>query len=216
MQSLRNAALNTLEVLDISDHKIDKIASQAIVFVMENSPCLRSLNLAKCHISPDVALVLLNSVANNADLRAVEIDLSENELGVEGASAISKVLPSCHNVATIKLKANNFQKDSMLLILRSLTESRTIRGVDLSQNLKYNSKNGEVLKALADLISQTQSLETLIINGAQKTHLGRDLVAVFQALAVNKTVTFRATGFHFITVDCLGHFVQQNRRQDCD
>eukprot|EP01114_Cavostelium_apophysatum_P016774 TRINITY_DN4838_c0_g1_i1.p1 TRINITY_DN4838_c0_g1~~TRINITY_DN4838_c0_g1_i1.p1 ORF type:complete len:762 (+),score=166.73 TRINITY_DN4838_c0_g1_i1:103-2388(+) len=187
-QAIRSCLLDTLEVLDISMNKIDKAASQSLVFILENSPCLSSLVLADCSITPEIAFVLISSISLNGKLKHLELDLSRNQLGLEGAQQISKVLSSARIIHTLKLKSNDFNRDAMICLLRSLIENKTLRGIDLSYNLKTSPKNGEVFAVLNELLVKTKTLQTLIIAGNERTHLGKDFAAVLPGLAKNTSI----------------------------
>jgi len=189
LQAIRNSVLDTLEVLDIADNKLEKIASQALVFVLENTSCLKSLVLSSCKITPEITFVLLSSASNNPKMKDLEIDLSNNDLGNDGGASIAKVLPTCTNIHTLKLQSNNFQKEAMVGILKALGENKTLKGIDLSFNLKSSNKNGEVFKAMFELLSRKTGLETLVFAGNEKTYLGKDLATVFPAFRSNVTLT---------------------------
>jgi len=47
LQSIRNSVLYTLLEIDISSNKMDKVSTQAVTHVLENTPCLQKVNFFK-------------------------------------------------------------------------------------------------------------------------------------------------------------------------
>ncbi len=94
--------MESLEVLDVSQNKIDKIASQGITFLMENATSLNYVDFTAMNLTPgsntstklltksEATFIILSSISLNSKLGNIEVDISENNLGEEGASSLAR------------------------------------------------------------------------------------------------------------------------------
>jgi len=112
--------------------------------------------------------------------------LSENNLGIDSAVNISKVLRSSNNIHTLILKRNPFHKEGFNHIIKALSENTTLKCIDLSYIIKNTKKVKEVLRSLSDLLSRkTSALDTLLFCGEEKQFIGKDLADIFPAVGAS-------------------------------
>eukprot|EP00057_Strongylocentrotus_purpuratus_P027145 XP_011681619.1 PREDICTED: leucine-rich repeat-containing protein 16A [Strongylocentrotus purpuratus] len=115
---------------------------------------LKTLNMSRNRCPPALVREILESIGYNKDLERVEIDLSSNELGQEGADAISSCISMLDNVTTLNLRDNSFNV-AMVSLVAWMGQNRSLESVDLSQNMNPNSKKADrekVVVALEEMI----------------------------------------------------------------
>jgi len=186
--ALRSAALPRLSSIDFSENRCSKQALEFLVEYLQEAVSLgslRTINLSASAASVEFVSQVLIAIANGSDLHSsLQIDLSNNELGVSGAKAIANVIPRLKSFKSLILRSNGFKKEGLLLLLKALEANpSSIKGIDLSDNLK--GRNPEVVKEICNVLNDQNGLENLSI---AENDFGKDIIPLLKTLSTNKTL----------------------------
>lgn len=89
-----------------------------------------------------------------------ELDLSSNNIGVEGAKVISDSLKNNTNLLRLNLRNNNLKDEGAILIAASLTENDNLQYLSLSKNIIGD----DGARALCIALTSNKSIETVDLN----------------------------------------------------
>lgn len=104
----------------------------------------------------------------------LHLDLSDNSLGNDGASAIAAALNHNKSLLTLGLKKNNITDLGALKLAMTLSQQEPIAGTEdlvrqnttlVSLNLDGNEITSDVLPDFCTLISLNRTLQSVIVNG---------------------------------------------------
>lgn len=95
-----------------------------IINVLDNNPSLETLNLIKCGINDQGAILLANKLKNNTKL--LELNLNNNKIGDDGVIAIAEMLKTNKNLCTLHLDVDLTDKGANILLGTLQTDNRTI------------------------------------------------------------------------------------------
>ncbi|XP_063951729.1 F-actin-uncapping protein LRRC16A-like [Lytechinus pictus] len=129
---------------------------------------LKTINLSRNRCPPTLVKEILETIGFNKDLNRLEIDLSSNELGQEGADAVSSCISMLNNVTTLNLRDNGFNV-AMVSLVAWMGQNHSLECVDLSQNMSPSSKKADrekVVVALEEMIQNPDlPLHTILLAG---------------------------------------------------
>ena len=91
------------------------------------------------------------------------LDLSENEIGVDGAVAIAKALKNAVNLQHLDLSENNIGDDGAVAIAEGLKNAASLQRL----NLKWNRIGPDGVAALAEGISSVKEGPKILIQGSR-------------------------------------------------
>jgi len=177
-----------LEELDLSGNKFDAIAGSCVAGAIETLPSLNILNVARCSMQPPQAVAIVSAVASNSNIRGASINLSENELGPNGAHSISQIIVNCNNINSLIMRGCGFKKDGLAKIADALGQNNSLRVIDLSLNFRNGSapKMLRLMTTLANSIGAHPTLVHLSIAGDyNKFTIGKEIEPVIKALEKN-------------------------------
>jgi len=185
MRAVKNGRIATLVELDVSFNKIDLPGGQAVAGVIEQCPNIQIINVTNCSMQSGAAVAILTAVASNNSVKDVRINLSYNELGIQGAANIAQVLANCSNIGALILRSCGFKKEGLFKLADALGSNTSLKLFDLSLNFREGSsaKMSKLIQSLAQSVLKHPTLEHLALAGDEKKFfIGKDLVPLFQAL----------------------------------
>eukprot|EP01116_Phalansterium_solitarium_P017434 TRINITY_DN4296_c0_g1_i1.p1 TRINITY_DN4296_c0_g1~~TRINITY_DN4296_c0_g1_i1.p1 ORF type:complete len:727 (+),score=184.14 TRINITY_DN4296_c0_g1_i1:1020-3200(+) len=159
LQAIRASLLNRLRHFDLSRNRFSKDAVPGLLEFIGQSTALVDLSLVGCHVSAELVESLLVALRSNQGIRAVKLNLSDNELGASGARLIAKEMRVLHNLRTLRLAGCELRSDGMLEIIKAAAASKTIVGLDLSDNAR--SKVEPIIAALCELVAADSGVRKL-------------------------------------------------------
>ncbi|XP_041455233.1 F-actin-uncapping protein LRRC16A-like isoform X2 [Lytechinus variegatus] len=129
---------------------------------------LKTINISRNRCPPALVKEILETIGFNKDLNRLEIDLSSNELGQEGADAVSSCISMLNNVTTLNLRDNGFNV-AMVSLVAWMGQNHSLECIDLSQNMSPSSKKADrekVVVALEEMIQNPDlPLHTILLAG---------------------------------------------------
>ncbi|OQS04675.1 hypothetical protein THRCLA_20822 [Thraustotheca clavata] len=137
-----------LEKLSLANNGLSYASAVSLSQVIPQCTTLKTLNLAGNCIS-SIGVYALCPVLKYLD----EVDLAENEIGSDGATAISKVIPQINRMHILNLKKNMMKIKGVLQIIEALSESPHRQGyVNLSETFEeeHYTKCERALEKLQD------------------------------------------------------------------
>ena len=173
---------------------------------------LQYLNMSFCKIPPDALKNLLLGLACNEALANVELNLSNNNLGANGASVLENCIGTVACLTRLDLSENNLEAE-MAGVMQGLAKNKSLLSLNVSKNMtnikeKYKSSVMEAIVGLIhnedtavsklnlsdcklkseinnviNALGSNQSLQTLDISGNLMGDVGARLLA--KALQIN-------------------------------
>uniref|UniRef100_A0A4X1T6Y6 Leucine rich repeat containing 74A n=1 Tax=Sus scrofa TaxID=9823 RepID=A0A4X1T6Y6_PIG len=129
----------------------------AIAIALVSNTTVLTLELADNCIMEEGILSLVEMLQENYYLQ--EMNISNNNLGLEGARILSEFLQNnTSSLFSLRLSGNNFKEESAELFCQALSVNYRIRTLDLSHN-QLSDKAGEYLGQMLALNSGLQSLD---------------------------------------------------------
>jgi len=152
------------------------------------SQCLKYLNLSHGKLPSDALKHLLLGLACNENIKDVELNISNNNLGSSGgASVMENALPGIKCVSRLDLSENNFDVD-LASVINGVTRCRNLLSLNISKNLpKIKARDViHVTDAMVQLIQEEDSsLQKLNLSDCR---LKTDLNNVINALGSNQCI----------------------------
>jgi len=159
------SALNCLKICDLDTVKLnDDGLKEALSFNL-NSPniLLRELSLSENNIGLEGATILSNFLTFNTTLR--KISLAGNDLGDESLKKISEGLEQNSALEILNLYKVGMGSSGLKYLCNALTRNSTLFFLEVSSN----NIGGEGAECISELISTTTTINTLYIR-----HCGMD------------------------------------------
>ncbi|XP_071505200.1 uncharacterized protein [Diadema antillarum] len=175
---------------------------------------LKCLNVSRNKISPPVIKEMLESIGFNRNLTDVEIDLSSNELGQEGANAISGCIPMLSNINKLDLHDNGFN-DAMVTLVAWIGQNKSIQWLNLGHNMSnVNKKDKEkVVNAMEDMIQNPDlPLHTLLVANNRMHHDTHQLINALGSNTTLHTIDLSGNGIGDIGARLLAKALQINSK----
>eukprot|EP01116_Phalansterium_solitarium_P002156 TRINITY_DN12026_c0_g1_i1.p1 TRINITY_DN12026_c0_g1~~TRINITY_DN12026_c0_g1_i1.p1 ORF type:complete len:562 (-),score=79.36 TRINITY_DN12026_c0_g1_i1:116-1768(-) len=138
---------------------------------------LKRLDLTSCELGANEIGSIARGIVGHRGIKS--LNLSENEIEAEGAAVLASSLPACR-LRELKLDDCRIRPDGAQQLLTALALSSTIKVVHMDSNMLTH----ECLSALAMLISNSSSLETLSVRMCAL----RDFAPLEQPLCQNSTL----------------------------
>eukprot|EP01119_Soliformovum_irregulare_P013432 TRINITY_DN3569_c0_g1_i1.p1 TRINITY_DN3569_c0_g1~~TRINITY_DN3569_c0_g1_i1.p1 ORF type:complete len:717 (-),score=214.30 TRINITY_DN3569_c0_g1_i1:154-2304(-) len=178
----------SLEELQFSKNKIDSQAGQAISILAETNPYLKMVNLSHCEIQHGTTMSILSSISSNTSIQDVCINLSGNELGIQGAQSIASILAGSSNIGALILVDCKFKKEGLQHLVESLATNTSLKCLDLSLNFNSGKveRMNKLMQSLAAAVSSHPTLYHLAVQGdGNKKMIGDSLTALVNCLSLN-------------------------------
>ena len=136
----------TLQQLSIADNKIGPSGATAIANALTINTSLQLLSIGHNNIGPSGTTAIANVLTINTSLQQLNMD--DNKIGQDGTKAIAKAITNNKTLKTLSLYDNETaDKESAMIIMRSLHCNNTITALNLPNKLNYDDGvKGEVIK----------------------------------------------------------------------
>lgn len=187
-----------LRVLDVSDNKFAKGMSVAdFAAFLASSSKLGKLILSSTVPSPGQLKDLLRALFSNNMLDELDLDLSDNALGVVGANMMAAELGEANSLASFKCSNNGFGDKGLGILCDALRDHPKLVTLNLTDNfdlMSYRkSKQAASLfvESLGELVTSPKcNVQTLRLASTQKnTQMKVELNPFLVDMASNKSVT---------------------------
>ena len=155
------------------------------------SLCLKYLNLSHCGKIPGDGLKhLLLGLACNENIKDVELNISNNNLGGSGgggATVLENALPGIKCVSRLDLSENNFDVE-LAAVVNGVTRCRNLLSLNISKNLP-KIKARDVIHVTDSIVQLIQDEETVLQKlNLSDCRLKTDLNNVINALGSNQCI----------------------------
>ncbi|XP_074183275.1 leucine-rich repeat-containing protein 74A [Rhinolophus sinicus] len=192
--------------MNLNHHGLGPNGTKAIAIALVSNTTVITLELADNCIMEMGVLSLMEMLQENYYIQ--EMNISDNDLGLEGARIISDFLQrNVSSLLKLQLSGNNFKDESAELFLQALSVNYRIKNMDLSHN-QFSDKGGELLGQMlalnVGLLSLDLSWNHICSQGA---------VAFCNGLRVNvtlKTLDLSMNGFGNEGAAALGEALRFN------
>ncbi|XP_058148976.1 leucine-rich repeat-containing protein 74A [Dasypus novemcinctus] len=143
--------------MNLNHHGLGPKGTKAIAIALVSNTTISSLELEDNCIMEEGILSLVEMLQENYYLQ--EMNISGNNLGLEGARIISEFLRrNTSSLWNLQLSGNNFKEDSAELFCQALSSNYRIKKLDLSHN-QFSDKGGEQLGQMLALNVGLQVLD---------------------------------------------------------
>ncbi|XP_020747973.1 leucine-rich repeat-containing protein 74A isoform X4 [Odocoileus virginianus] len=143
--------------VNLNHHGLGPNGTKAIAIALVSNTTVLTLELADNCIMQEGILSLVEMLQENYYLQ--EINISDNDLGLEGARILSEFLQNnTSSLFSLQLSGNNFKKESAELFCQALSNNYRIKSLDLSHN-QFCDKAGEYLGQMLAINVGLQSLD---------------------------------------------------------
>uniref|UniRef100_A0A8C3YTT6 Leucine rich repeat containing 74A n=1 Tax=Catagonus wagneri TaxID=51154 RepID=A0A8C3YTT6_9CETA len=143
--------------VNLNHHGLGPNGTKAIAIALVSNTTVLTLELADNCIMEEGVLSLVEMLQENYYLR--EMNISDNNLGWEGARILSEFLQNnTSSLFSLRLSGNNFKEESAELFSQALSANYRIKTLDLSHN-QFSDKAGEYLGQMLALNIGLQSLD---------------------------------------------------------
>ncbi|XP_008838335.1 leucine-rich repeat-containing protein 74A [Nannospalax galili] len=143
--------------MNLNHHGLGPMGTKAIAITLVSNTTILKLELEDNCIMEVGILSLMEMLQENYYLQ--ELNLSNNDLGLEGAKIISDFLQENNSALwKLKLSGNNFSEESAALLCQALSSNYRIRMLNLSHN-QFSDVGGEYLGQMLALNVGLQSLD---------------------------------------------------------
>jgi Ran GTPase-activating protein (RanGAP) involved in mRNA processing and transport len=186
-----------VKVVDFSLNKFGKGQNVSDVTAFFSSCAVMwKLNLSGTVPSTEQFKDFLRAITGNTLLENLELNISNNSLGVVGANLISKELKQCFSLRTLICANNGFLDKGMGILCDCLKENGKIVKIDLSDNFDLtNHRRSKVASPLfcetfGDLLSSDScTIREIKLTSSQKsTQMRGELSSLLLDLGSNKSV----------------------------
>ncbi|XP_065727719.1 leucine-rich repeat-containing protein 74A [Phocoena phocoena] len=143
--------------VNLNHHGLGPRGTKAIAIALVSNTTVLKLELADNCITEQGILSLVEMLQENYYLQ--EMNISDNDLGLEGARILSEFLQNnTSSLFTLQLSGNNFKEEAAELFCQALSTNYRIKSLDLSHN-QFSDKAGEYLGQMLALNVGLQSLD---------------------------------------------------------
>ncbi|XP_033622587.1 leucine-rich repeat-containing protein 74A [Fukomys damarensis] len=143
--------------MKLSHHGLGPMGTKAIAIALVSNTAIIGLELEDNCIMEEGVLSLVEMLHENYYLQ--ELNISDNDLGLEGAKIISDFLQrNISSLWQLELSGNNFKEESAALLCQALSANYRIRKLNLSHN-EFSDKGGEYLGQMLALNVGLQLLD---------------------------------------------------------
>ncbi|XP_070370216.1 leucine-rich repeat-containing protein 74A isoform X3 [Equus asinus] len=143
--------------VNLNHHGLGPRGTKAIAIALVSNTAVMTLELEDNCIMAEGVVSLTQMLRENYYLQ--ELNLSDNDLGLEGARIISEFLQrNTSSLSNLQLSGNNFKDEAAELLSQALSSDYRIKSLDLSHN-QFSDKGGEHLGQMLALNVGLQSLD---------------------------------------------------------
>ncbi|XP_045307580.1 leucine-rich repeat-containing protein 74A isoform X7 [Leopardus geoffroyi] len=143
--------------VNLNHHGLGPSGTKAIAIALVSNTSVVTLELADNCIMEEGTLSLVQMLQENYYLQ--DLNISNNDLGLKGASTISEFLQrNTSSLLNLQLSGNNFKDESAELFCQAFSANYRIKTLDLSHN-EFSDKGGEHLGQMLALNIGLQSLD---------------------------------------------------------
>ncbi|XP_047720654.1 leucine-rich repeat-containing protein 74A isoform X6 [Prionailurus viverrinus] len=143
--------------MNLNHHGLGPSGTKAIAIALVSNTSVVTLELADNCIMEEGTLSLVQMLQENYYLQ--DLNISNNDLGLKGASTISEFLQrNTSSLLNLQLSGNNFKDESAELFCQAFSANYRIKTLDLSHN-EFSDKGGEHLGQMLALNIGLQSLD---------------------------------------------------------
>ena len=133
-----------LEELDIRYNKLGDLGAELLSEGITNTITLRVLNISDNNIGPSGTTAIADALTNNTSLE--ELDMNSNATGQDGAIALGNAITNNKMIKKLLLNGeeyydNTVDKESAMIIIKSLYNNNTITKLSLDITLCKNDVN---------------------------------------------------------------------------
>ena len=151
------------------------------------SLCLKYLNLSHSKLPGDALKHLLLGLACNENIKDVELNISNNNLGSAGAVVMENALPGIKCVSRLDLSENNFDVE-LASVMNGVTRCRNLLSLNISKNLP-KIKARDVIHVTDAIVQLIQDEDTCLQKlNLSDCRLKTDLNNVINALGSNQCI----------------------------
>merc|ERR1719483_58254 len=146
---------------------------------------LKYLNLSHCKLPIDALKHLLLGLACNESTSDVELNISNNNLGAQGAGVMENALPGVTCVSRLDVSENNLDVE-LASVVNGVARNKSLLSLNISKNLpKIKARDVvHVMEAIVQLIQEEEtSLQKLNLSDCK---LKTDINNVINALGSNQ------------------------------
>lgn len=209
-------AFNSHNKVRIASHEseikdIMGICADILDRIQSNDASLQKVVLRGKHLNSTDAILIAQALKGNKDV--TNLDLSENEIGVQGIIALSGVIATSKTITCLALSSNCFGDDGIITkggIASMISKNTSLKELRLSDNcidplgavalaeafkhnktitaisLGYNNLCNEGAKAIANMLLDNNTLTSIKLNDSGIGFSGA--IAITNALQANKTL----------------------------
>ncbi|XP_036061349.1 leucine-rich repeat-containing protein 74A [Onychomys torridus] len=142
--------------MNLNHHGLGPKGTKAIAITLVSNTTILKLELEDNYIMDEGILSLMEMLQENYYLQ--ELNVSDNDLGIDGARIISDFLQENNSsLWKLKLSGNNFKEEAAALLCQALSSNYRIRSLNLSHN-QFSDVGGEYLGQMLALNVGLQSL----------------------------------------------------------
>ncbi|XP_027274395.1 leucine-rich repeat-containing protein 74A isoform X2 [Cricetulus griseus] len=142
--------------MNLNHHGLGPKGTKAIAITLVSNTTILKLELEDNCIMEEGVLSMMGMLHENYYLQ--ELNMSNNDLGLEGAKIISDFLQENNSsLWKLKLSGNNFREEAAAVLCQALSSNYRIRSLNLSHN-HFNDVGGEHLGQMLALNVGLQSL----------------------------------------------------------
>ncbi|XP_060476338.2 leucine-rich repeat-containing protein 74A isoform X13 [Panthera onca] len=143
--------------MNLNHHGLGPSGTKAIAIALVSNTSVVTLELADNCIMEEGTLSLVQMLQENYYLQ--DLNISNNDLGLKGASTISEFLQrNTSSLLNLQLSGNNFKDEAAELFCQAFSANYRIKTLDLSHN-EFSDKGGEHLGQMLALNIGLQSLD---------------------------------------------------------
>jgi len=174
--------------------------AESLASFVSKTTTLSELNLSAT--TPTVPMLETILLAINSEL-SLSLDLSYNNLGVNGAKMIAKNAYKIASVSSLNLTENGLGEDGIGDLCIGLINNFSIKTLYLDRNWKGNASfRGLAIKNLIKLVSSDSVVESLHLSTKGGSgSLKQDIIPFLNCLATNKSI---------LQLDISGHHIGNN------
>ena len=158
-EALKERIGSTLKHLNLSDNNFGEEGAEALTEALSNAPCLETLILNDALLGDDGVKLICEALAKGAP-KLVSLNISGNEVGVEGAKGLAKLLAR-GTLKELKAEDNELGNSGAKRIAKGLKKSSTIT----SLNVCSSEVGGTGALAIATEAAKLKCLEKIAMNG---------------------------------------------------
>lgn len=188
-----------LRTLDLALNKALKGgSSQAnLVGLFSIATKLEHVCLASMALLPPQLKELVRALRSNSALEALELDVSDNGLGVLGANMLAIELGGWGALVALKAAGNTFTDKGMAMVVEAMHGCPALRRLDLSDNFDYASfrKSKVGVSLFADALGELLMVPTCALSDLRVAATDRalqmrlELIPLLMDLATNQSIT---------------------------